>query len=246
MTRFSISSGGLVHSCAFMSGIALALAPTVGPGALAAQAAPRSSNHCFMGSRLLRSLVGGGLGGWVGFVGIEIKLNDWNDANRSSAANRQRVRATLAGAALGATVGALLPKRCGNAAVPSPDAVGSSFDQPISADEITHAGISGTAYDIVYALRRRWLNDRGVDSPTEAPRVATTATGQEVVIPGEVHLIIYLDNMRMGTVSELRNIPAAGILGIRYYTPVQANYRWGRGHSHGAIQVLTVTEQSSR
>lgn len=229
-----------------MTGIALSLVPSVGLGArLAAQAAPVSRPHCFLGSRLLHSFVGGGLGGWVGFVAVKIKLSDWNDANRSDAANRQRIEATLVGAALGATIGAILPQRCGNEAVPSADAVRSGLNQPITAEEITRAGLSGTAYDIVYSLRRSWLNTRGLNDFSEAPIPVTTSTGDVVVIPGEPQLIVYLDNMRLGAISELHNIPAAGVLGVRYYTPAEANYRWGAGHAHGAIQVLTVVEQTS-
>jgi hypothetical protein len=194
---------------------------------------------------VLRSLVGGTLGGWVGFVAVKIKLSDWNDANRSGAANRQRIQATIAGAAIGATIGALLPGHCGNADAPAPGAVRNNLNRPITAEEITRSGVSGTAYDIVYSLRRSWLNTRGINDLDEAPRYVTTTSGQEVLVTGEPQLIIYLDNMRLGTVGELHNIPSAGVLGIRYYTPAEANYRWGAGHAHGAIQVLTVTEQGT-
>jgi hypothetical protein len=246
MTRFPIAPRGFAPSRAFISRIALALVPSLGLGGmLAAQAAPASTAHCFLGTRLLRSVVGGGLGGWVGFVAVKIKLSDWNDANRSGAANRQRVQATLVGAAVGATVGALLPQRCGNEAVPSPGAVRSSLNQPITAEEITRAGLSGTAYDIVYSLRRSWLNTRGIHDGSEVPVPVTAPNGDVVIIPGEPQLVVYLDNMRMGTISELHNIPSAGVLGVRYYTPAEANYRWGTGHTHGAIQVLTVVDQAS-
>jgi hypothetical protein len=181
----------------------------------------------------------------VGFVAVKIKLSDWNDANRSGAADRERLQATLAGAALGATIGALLPAHCGNSDVPTPGAVGSSLNRPITAEEITRAGVNGTAYDVFYTLRRTWLKTRGLNDFREAPIPVTAANGDVVVIPGEPQLIVYLDNMRLGTINELHNIPSAGVLGIRYYTTAEANYRWGVGHSHGAIQVLTVVEQAS-
>ena len=246
MKPFWSASGGLGHSRAFMAGVALALVPSLGlGGALAAQAAPVAKPHCFLGTRLLRSVIGGGLGGWVGFVAVKIKLSDWNDANRSGAANRQRIQATLAGAAVGATIGALLPQRCGNEAVPSPDAVRSGLNQPITTEEITRSGINGTAYDIVYGLRRTWLNTKGVNDFSETPHAVTVSSSEIIITPGEPELIVYLDNMRLGTISELHNIAAAGVLGIRYYTAAEATYRWGAGHTHGAIQVLTVTEAGS-
>lgn len=225
---------------------ALALTPATGlTGLVGAQVAPNAGGHCLFGSRLFRGLVGGGLGGWVGFVVVKIKLSDWNDANRSGAANRTRMQATLAGAAVGATIGALLPHACERTNVLPSRGVLHSLNQPITSTEIARAGVSGTAYDIVYTLRRTWLNTRGVEDFGEAPRTVTTRSGQELLVGGEPKLIIYLDNMRLGTVGELHNIPATGVLGIRFYTPAEANYRWGAGHTHGAIQVLTVVEEGS-
>lgn len=243
MTPFSIASRGFARQRAVVGGIALALVPSLGlGGTLAAQAAPSSTTHCFLGTRLLRSVIGGGLGGWVGFVAVKIKLSDWVDANRGGAANRQRIQATAIGAAVGATVGALLPQRCGNPSVPTPGDVRSGMNQPITAEEITRSGLNGTVYDIVYTLRRSWLNTKGLNDFTETPHAFTEPNGEILVTPGEPQLIVYLDNMRLGTISELHNIPAAGVLGVRYYTPAEATYRWGAGHTHGAIQVLTVTE----
>ena len=246
MTTLTVPSRRPQSRRSLVTAVAVGLGMSfTGNAALLSQAAPRPATHCFLGTRLLRSVVGGGLGGWVGFVAVKIKLSDWNDANRSGAANRERLQATLAGAALGATVGALLPAHCGNSDLPTPGAVGSSLNRPITAEEITRAGVNGSVYDVVYTLRRTWLNTRGVNDFGEAPIPVTSPNGDVVVIPGEPKLIVYLDNMRLGTISELHNIPSAGVLGVRYYTPAEANYRWGTGHPHGAIQVLTVVDQTS-
>jgi hypothetical protein len=112
--------------------------------------------------------------------------------------------------------------------------------RPISAEEIARSGVNGSVYDVVYSLRRNWLNVRGVETISEGPHVVATDAG-EVVVSGEPQLVIYLDNMRMGTVSQLRSLSTVGVSEIRYYDPSQANLRWGTGHSHGAIEVLTVT-----
>ena len=53
-------------------------------------------------------------------------------------------------------------------------------------------------------------------------------------------MVVYLDNIKLGTISELRRLPIVGVTSIRYYEPAEANYLWGTGHTHGAIQVLTV------
>jgi hypothetical protein len=63
---------------------------------------------------------------------------------------------------------------------------------------------------------------------------------------GEPNLIIYLDNARLGTTSQLRSLPVAGVIGIRYYNGAEATYRWGAGHQHGAIQVLTVIDPTTQ
>lgn len=200
-----------------------------------------TGGHCLMGNRLVRGVGGATLGAWLGFVTVKIKLSDWNDGSRTGAANRIRNQATIGGAALGALVGVLVPHGgCGQSSLgdgqtPRP------LRQPIMADEIRRSGVSGTAYDVVYTLRRSWLNDRGVEDMTEAPRVVTDGD-QALTIPGEPRLIVYLDNMRMGTIGELHNLPSTGVIAIRYYDPTQANLRWGTGHTHGAIQVLTVID----
>jgi len=230
----------------------LAAVPLVASGAFAqapaAAPAPEPSRHCFSDSRLIRGLGGATLGGWLGFVTVKIKLSDWNDRSRSGSATRTRNQATLAGAAVGALIGSLVPHRgCAANAVASAVAPPERpVRQPITAEEIRRSGASGSVYDVVYALRRTWLNDRGVEDMSEAPHVGVDASGQQVIVPGEPRLIVYLDNMRLGTVGELRNLPTTGVVAIRYYDPSQANLRWGAGHSHGAIQVLTVLEQAPR
>jgi hypothetical protein len=191
-----------------------------------------------MGSRVVRGGVGATLGAWLGFVAAKIRLSDWNDGSRSAAAARQRNQITIGGAAVGALLGALVPHGCGSANV-GETRVPRADRQPILAEEIRRSGVGGSAYDVVYSLRRSWLNDRGVEDMTEAPRVVSDGD-RLVTIPGEPRLIVYLDNMRLGTIGELRNLPTTGVVAIRYYDPSQANLRWGTGHTHGAIQVLTV------
>jgi hypothetical protein len=214
--------------------------------ALAAQAsepapAAEASSHCLMGNRLVRGLGGATLGAWLGFVTAKIRVSDWNDGSRTSAGVRQRNQATAIGAAAGALIGVLVPHGCSASAVPGQSTRPGRL--PIMADEIRRSGVSGSVYDVVYSLRRNWLNVRGVEDMNEAPRNVTDANGQEVIQPGEPKLIVYLDNMRMGTIGELHNLPTTGVVAIRYFDPTQANMRWGTGHTHGAIQVLTVLDQ---
>jgi hypothetical protein len=81
------------------------------------------------------------------------------------------------------------------------------------------------AYDAVQAMRSNWLQTRGTDS---------------FQTPSEV--LVYLDNVKMGGVLELRAIPTTTIAFIRHFDGVEATNRWGVGHAAGVIQVSTFRE----
>jgi hypothetical protein len=191
----------------------------------------------------MRAGVGATLGAWVGFVAAKIKLSDWNDASRSQNARHIRLQATLGGAAIGAALGAVSVHRsCYDTPILLSPNAQSALRRPITQEEILQSGVTTNVYDLIYTLRRNWLNVRGIDTFSEAPRTVQTASGEEVTIPGEPQLIVYLDNAKLGTLSTLKDLAVPGVVEIRYYDGPQATYRWGAGHSHGAIQVLTVTD----
>ena len=213
---------------------------------LAQNASPAiaTAASCSRGNPLLRASIGATLGAWVGFVAAKIKLSDWNDASHGTSARRIRVQATVSGAALGAALGMVrFHHSCYETPrIPREDAGQSSLRRAITQEEIQQSGISSNMYDLVYTLRRNWLNVRGIETFSEAPRTVQTADGQEITIPGEPQLVVYLDNARLGYISKLRELPVPGVIGVRFYDPSQATFRWGSGHSHGAIQVLTVLD----
>jgi hypothetical protein len=208
---------------------------------------PPSPKSCGPGitNRALRTLGGATIGGWVGFVAAKIRLSDWNDNAHGSAATRQRNQSIAIGAVLGAVVGNV-PFRSRSCTAPSLDKTEELrtryANRPITMEEIQQSGVNGTVYDLVYTLRRTWLNTRGVETLREGPRAVEIGNGNSVIVPGEPQLMVYLDNMRMGALSQLRDLPVAGVIGVRYYTGSEATYKWGAGHSHGAIQVLTVID----
>ena len=216
-------------------------------GHLLAQALGSGAPSCSSGSgnSLLRTGLGATLGAWLGFVGTKIKQSDWNDASRSAAAHRTRVRATIGGAVIGAALGSIRFRSasCAPRLEDARTAPQADIRRPITAEEIQQSGINGSVYDLVYSLRRSWLNLRGVETFNEAPR-AVEVGGQEFILPGEPRLVVYLDNARMGTVSQLRQLPVVGVTAVRYFDGPQATFRWGAGHSHGAIQVITVSDST--
>ena len=79
-----------------------------------------------------------------------------------------------------------------------------------------------SALEIVQRLRPMWLQPRGVDSFRQSNAVAG-----------------YLDGLRIGDVSALRNIRANDIKEIRYLDSRQATTRFGVGHPSGAVLVET-------
>jgi hypothetical protein len=218
--------------------------------ALAAQSAPAgvapppttASTKCLIGHTALRVATGGAIGAWIGFVAAKIHYSDWNDASHTSAAARGRTTATLAGAALGMVAGALI--RPSGTCTPGLPTVAEGVRlsrAPITIAEIQKSGLNGNVYDLIYSLRRNWLNLRGVDALTEGYETLRI-DGQDVTLAGKPRLAVYLDNAHLDSVDELRTLPVAGITGVRYYDAAEATVRWGTGNSHGAIQVLTTPQ----
>lgn len=87
-------------------------------------------------------------------------------------------------------------------------------------EQITAAGQS-SALEVVRSERPHWLLKRGNRSFTN---------------DGE--LTIYVDGSRIGGPETLRNISAIEIQSMRYYSDREAQYKWGAGHLHGAIEII--------
>jgi len=97
----------------------------------------------------------------------------------------------------------------------------------ITPEEITAAGAGmESAFDIVQRLRPAMLRSR-------TSSFGSDNQGQQVPV------IVYSDDVRLGTVENLRTIPAMQVREIRYISATDATQRWGTGHSSGAIQVVT-------
>jgi hypothetical protein len=220
----------------------------VSPCMTAAAQAQDGINHvrptCASNNALVRTAVGGTLGAWLGFVAAKIKMSDWNDASRGPAANRTRNNATIGGAVVGAALANMLFRShaCGSEVphVAKARAPQSTAHRPITVEEIERSGVNGSVYELVSTLRRNWLNFRGFNTISEGPSSASA------VVSEEPNLVVYLDNARLGTTAELRNLPVAGVIGVRYFDPAEATYRWGAGHQHGAIQVQMVIEPTEK
>ena len=91
----------------------------------------------------------------------------------------------------------------------------------ITLPEVQAARIDN-AYELVRTLHPMWLRKRGSNS---------------MQYDGDI--VVYLNETRLGGPDALRQVETISITSIRYYDPGAANYKFGSGHQHGAIQVST-------
>lgn len=93
----------------------------------------------------------------------------------------------------------------------------------LTRSEIAEAG-QMNALDLVRLKRPMWLRVRGHDSLSQY---------------GNPTIVVYLDDVRLGTVGALANIDTDAIESMRYYDARQAQVRYGSGNMYGAIAVTS-------
>lgn len=101
---------------------------------------------------------------------------------------------------------------------------GSSLRDPITEADIVRIR-AASAYDAVVRLRAHFLGNRGVNSFMR-PVQSTRPT-------------VFVDGMEMGTIFELRTIPAGDVQEIRFLSGADAMIRYGDGYMAGIIHVTT-------
>ena len=122
----------------------------------------------------------------------------------------------------GATVGAV-GERSEDAAAPRPRP-SAGLNGPITAADIARVN-AASAYDAVVKLRANFLRSRGVSSFMQPVRSS--------------HPIVFIDGMEIGTLFELRSLPAAEVAEIRFLSSGEATIRYGDGYMAGVILVTT-------
>jgi hypothetical protein len=78
-----------------------------------------------------------------------------------------------------------------------------------------------SALEAVQQRRPQWLRSRGASSVQGA----------------QPEVVVYLGEMRLGSVQSLTQFAVSSIKELRYYNATDATSRWGTGHSAGAIVV---------
>lgn len=137
----------------------------------------------------------------------------------------------------------LLSAACAGSTAGGRPGGGAGTNDVILADEITRSGVADM-YALVQSARPQWLRpprgQRGGAVGVNTSNQGTDARGSGFT-EGSVN--VYLNNARMGNAASLRQIPVAGVRYVRYFSPAQANLRWGAGNAGGAILVSTEDMQ---
>jgi hypothetical protein len=193
-------------------------------------------------ARPVLGAVGGAIvGAFIGYFASQVVRSDWEDEAGTSDENRRAF--AIGGAALGAVAGYALMRQ-GPATNDRFPQGGRSTSSGEDLDVIVHAEIveSGAmnAFDLVQARRPRWLSTRGSNTFREGGRVVGYDDRSVIIEDAKDEtIVVYLDGAKLGGVQMLREIPVASIVSIRHLDERAATFRYGTGHDHGAIVVLT-------
>lgn len=129
------------------------------------------------------------------------------------------------------SLGVVLTLAVGCASSGSPSAGATSDPDIITLDQIVRSKATN-AYDLIASLRPQMFTAHG----------APTTRGQQPVTPGRqaVPVVVYIDNVRVGPIAELKSLATLDIREIRYLSPRVATDRWGENHAGGVISVTTA------
>lgn len=172
------------------------------------------------------------VGAWVGYFASQVTHSDWEDSNIGRAAW------TASGATLGAAV--TLSLGLGDFGRPGRSEPGVITPGPnvLLPDEIATRR-APNAYDLIRNLRPAWFVVRGTASFREGARGEISLEGVGYIEEGIDQIVVYMDEVQLGGLDELRGLPIESFLWARFLSAAQATSRWGGGHAHGAIQLLT-------
>jgi hypothetical protein len=101
----------------------------------------------------------------------------------------------------------------------------------ITQDQIVRSKTTN-AYELIATISPKMFTAHG----------AATTRGDQPPTPGRQALpvVVYVDNVKVGLIDELRTIGKIDLKEIRYLSPRVATDRWGEGHPGGVIYVTTI------
>lgn len=220
----------------------LLLVSMAAPSMSAAQEAPvpEQREERSVLTTVLHTVGGAVVGGWVGFVGSQVTLSDWEkDTNGSFSSQR---RAWVAG---GMVLGVLGSRLIGGTTAPRSPVMEvrppASSRNVLTRAQIETSGAT-SVYDLVLSERKEWVVPRGTNSFQESARGSGSGMGADarlISTPGQAAVVVYVDDVRLGEIERMREIMINDIMEIRFIEPQEAAYRYGSGHSHGVILLKT-------
>jgi outer membrane cobalamin receptor len=101
----------------------------------------------------------------------------------------------------------------------------------ITQDQIARSKATN-AYDLIATIRPQMFTAHG----------AVTTRGEQPSTQGRQALpvLVYIDNVKAGPVTELKSLGTLDVREIRYLSPRVATDRWGLNHAGGVIYVTTL------
>jgi hypothetical protein len=138
---------------------------------------------------------------------------------------------------------AILAGSLGCASAPSGTGMSAPRSQIITEQEIEANATIGTAYDLISKLRPNFLSSRGATSisggvsPVQGQLPPTDASGPGP--RGEFFPNVYLDGIKYGELSSLREIQSTQIGEVRFYQASEAERKFGPGNPAGVIAITT-------
>ena len=101
----------------------------------------------------------------------------------------------------------------------------------ITADQIARSRATN-AYDLIATIRPQMFTAHG--APTTRGSQPSTEGRQALPV------IVYVDNVKVGPIAELKTLGKLDLKEIRYLSPRVATDRWGQNHAGGVIYVTTI------
>ena len=101
----------------------------------------------------------------------------------------------------------------------------------ITQDQIVRSKATN-AYEVIATISPKMFTAHG----------AATTRGDQPSTVGRQALpvIVYIDNVKVGQIDELKTLGKIDVKEIRYLSPRAATDRWGEGHPGGVIHVTTI------
>ena len=190
---------------------------------------------------VLHTVGGAVVGGWVGFVGSQVALSDWDKETNGSFTSQRT--AWVAGGVVAGVLGSRLFRGTSSPGAPPMEVIRPRGDRNILTREQIESSGASSVYDLVLSLRKDWLVPRGTQSFRESARGSGSGMGpgaQIATTPGQARVVVYLDDIRIGEVERMREILINDIMEITFVEPHEAAYRYGAGHGHGVIALKTI------